>query len=309
MTKVFIHGSSGTTGLRLRERLMERADVELLEIDYEARRDAVEIKKYIAASDITFLCLPDDAAIEAVAEAGDTAIIDTSTAHRTRPDWAYGFPELSDNHRAAILSSRRVSVPGCHAGGCLALLYPLIQSGMIQKDYPLAFHSLTGYSGGGKDMIADYENAARTLEFSRPRQYSFPQKHKHLPEITAVASLAYEPAFVPVVEDFYSGMLVTLPLHTRLLSGKPTMNGVWNALNAHFDGSALIRVMPLGLEGYLDAGGLIGRDDMEIYVTGNDDRVVLAARFDNLGKGASGAAVQCFNLMTGANETEGLVLN
>lgn len=308
MTKVFINGSSGTTGLRLRERLVERRDVKLLEIDYDARRDPSEIKKYIAASDVAFLCLPDDAAIEAVAEAGETIIIDTSTAHRTLDGWAYGFPELSDSHRAAIKSSKRVAVPGCHASGFLALVYPLVKAGLVAPDYPFFCHSLTGYSGGGKAMIAEYEDAGRAGEYSRPRQYSFGQKHKHLPEMRAVPGLAYEPVFVPVVEDFYSGMLVTVPLHTRWLPDKPSMGAIQDVLSAHYGDGGLIRVMPLGLDGYLDAGGLSGRDDMEIYVTGTDERVVLAARFDNLGKGASGAALQCFNLIVGADESEGLII-
>ena len=311
MTKVFINGSHGTTGLRIRERLLARADVELLDIDYEQRRDEALITELTAASDVTFLCLPDDAAKEAVAAAGEVRVIDTSTAHRTLPEFAYGFPELSAEHRAALPSSKRVAVPGCHASGFLALVYPLVKAKVIPVDYPLFCHSLTGYSGGGKAMIAEYEDANRAEEYSRPRQYAFTQSHKHVPEMTAVPGLKHAPIFVPVVEDFYAGMLVTVPLHTRLLPWSPGMPRIWEILRDHYaeyGGKSAVSLAPLGFDGYMDAGAFSGRDDMEIYVTGNDERILLSARFDNLGKGASGAALQCFNIMVGADESSGLVI-
>jgi N-acetyl-gamma-glutamyl-phosphate reductase len=314
MYKIFIHGESGTTGLRLRERLMSRSDIELLQIPYDSRRDENEIREYIAASNITFLCLPDDAAIAAVALAEGTKarIIDTSTAHRIKENWDYGLPELSEERRRRIIASSRVSVPGCHASGFIAMVYPLVEAGVLPRDYPLSALSLTGYSGGGKSLIAEYEDPGRADEYSRARAYSMSQSHKHLPEMTHVCGLDCPPVFTPVLEDIYSGMMVTVPLHTRLLNdrpgsnGKPGLDAIANILIEHYRNEKLIRVTIDEGTSNIAAFGYTGRDDMEINVSGNDDRVLLTARFDNLGKGASGAAIQCMNLMIGADETTGL---
>lgn len=326
MTKVFINGSGGTTGLRLRSRLEGRADVELLFTDESLRRDADETRRLMAESDVTFLCLPDDAARDAVrlAEGLGTRVIDASTAHRTAPGWAYGFPELNPGHADKIAAADRVAVPGCHATGFVALAYPLISAGLLGSDYPLHCTSVTGYSGGGKAMIAEYDGGVSPLtirthtdcksqakepaaELSEsphreggrksPRAYAMGQEHKHLAEMTAVCGLDAPPTFSPVIGDFYSGMLTSVPLRTALMPGKPGLRDIHEALRRHYDGSALIRVAEPGFNGILDAGAFSDRDDMRVYVTGNDERVVLHALFDNLGKGAAGAAIQCFDLI------------
>jgi N-acetyl-gamma-glutamyl-phosphate reductase len=243
-----------------------------------------------------------------MAEGTSSRLIDASTAHRTNPAWDYGLPELNPEQRRRIISSSRVAVPGCHASGFIAVIWPLIASGLLSDDYPLSALSLTGYSGGGKDMIADYENAGRNEEYARARMYGLEQIHKHLPEMTHVCGLVSPPVFTPILEDFYSGMMVTVPLHTRMLSGSPGFHDVCEVLVRHFEGQKLISVTN-GYDGsYMPAAGFSGRDDMEICVSGNDDRIILTARYDNLGKGASGAAIQCLNLMIGADETSGLVL-
>lgn len=308
MISVFICGSSGTTGLRLAERLAARRDIQLVQIDEDRRKDPEEVKKCLDASDICFLCLPDDAARHTVSLAGNTRIIDTSTAHRTASDWAYGFPELSKKHRTAISTAARISVPGCHASGFIALVYPLVAAGILPADYPLACHSLTGYSGGGKTMIEEYRQTAMGGGRSAARQYAIGQNHKHLPEMKAVCGLSDYPVFVPAVEHLYSGMLVNVFLHTRLLKGRPNKAQIWDCLKQHYAGPGLVDVMALEQESLLDTAAMAGADNMEIYVAGNDERITLTACFDNLGKGASGAAVQCLNLMIGANETEGLLL-
>lgn len=308
MTNVFICGSSGTTGIRLRERLSSRTDVRLLENTYENRRDSGAIQEMIQKADVSFLCLPDAAAREIAENAPKARLIDASTAHRTHTDWQYGFPELSPAHRAALAHAQRTAVPGCHASGFVALCGPLTGMGILPVDYPLSCHSITGYSGGGKDMIAAYEDSSRPQSFAAGRQYAFSQQHKHLPEMQTICGLASPPIFTPVVEDFYSGMMVTLPLHTAYLHGTQTRTSIWEALAQHYKDAPLISVMPLDQDGFLHANEMSGKDSMEIYVTGNDQRVLLIARFDNLGKGASGAAIQCFNLMIGAKETQGLVL-
>lgn len=308
MHNIFINGSSGTTGLRLKERLTGREDIRLISIDDENRKNPERVRECMERSDITFLCLPDDAAREAVelARGLDCRIIDTSTAHRTLDDWAYGFPELSGEQREKIIASARVAVPGCHATGFISLVYPLVEAGLLPPDYPLSCTSLTGYSGAGKSGIAQYEAVREDELLNSPRQYALAQEHKHLPEMKKLCSLSDEPVFLPVIGDFYSGMLVTIPIHTRLLPRRRRLTDFREALLAHYDGSDMVKVESGQPEGMLASNAMSGRDDLRIFVTGNDERILLHALFDNLGKGASGAAVQCLNLMTGARETAGL---
>jgi len=315
-TKIYIDGSEGTTGLRINERFQGRDDIEILTIPSELRKDVEERKKYINASDITFLCLPDAASIEAVSliENDNVRIIDASTAHRTNADWAYGFPELSADHRTAIKNGKRVAVPGCHASGFNGIVYPLVNGGIMPADYPVVSFSLTGYSGGGKKMIADYENDDRDVMYDAPREYALTQKHKHLKEMKAITGLKTEPLFTPIVADYYSGMIVSVPLYTSMLKNDMTLEKVQKFFADYYADEKFIKVMPLGVEadeninGFLTANGCSGWDGMEIFVTGNDERVVVSARFDNLGKGASGAAIQCMNIMLGCDEACGLNL-
>lgn len=311
-TKIFIDGSEGTTGLRIFERFEGRDDIELLKIPSELRKDPEEVKKYINASDITFLCLPDTAAREAVTliENDHVRIIDTSTAHRTEEGWAYGYPELSQAHREAIRTGRRVAVPGCHATGFITTVYPLTAGKILPADYPVASFSLTGYSGGGKKMIAEYEGENRALELDSPREYALGQTHKHLKEMKKITGLQREPLFSPIVADYYSGMVVSVPFYTELLNGKQTPETIHKYFEKYYAGEKFIKVMPLGKEadyrGFLGGNGCSGWDGMEIYVTGNEERILVSARFDNLGKGASGAAIQCLNIMLGCDEAKGL---
>lgn len=308
--KVFIDGREGTTGLKILERFAGRDDLELIDIPDELRKDPAARAERLNAADIAFLCLPDAAAREAVAMVTNpnTRIIDASTAHRTADGWAYGFPELSPAHRAAIASGKRVAVPGCHASGFLSLVYPLRAAGILPADYPIVSYSLTGYTGGGKKMIAEYEGEGRDIALDSPRQYGLTQQHKHLPEMQAVASLAQPPIFAPIVADFPQGMEVSIPLYSALLNGKPTPAEVHAALSAHYAGSKMVSVLPLGGDGtgFLPSNPLAGKCTMQIFVGGNDDRILLCSLFDNLGKGASGAAVQCMNIMLGLEEDLGL---
>ena len=312
--KIFIDGSEGTTGLRIFERFEGRDDIELLKIPSELRKDPDEIKKYINASDITFLCLPDQAAREAVAmvENENVIIIDTSTAHRTLEGWAYGYPELSPMHREKIRTGKRIAVPGCHATGFITLVYPLIASGILPADYPVASFSLTGYSGGGKKMIAEYEGEGRDKELDSPRQYGVSQKHKHLKEMKAITGLAREPLFSPIVADYYSGMEVSVPLYADMLNGEQTPETVHAMFEKHYAGEQFVKVMPLGAEAetrsFLGSNNCSGWDGIEIFVTGNEERILVTSRFDNLGKGASGAAIQCLNVVLGCDEAKGLHL-
>ncbi len=310
MTKVFIDGREGTTGLRIMERLSARKDIELLLIDEALRKDTEARRAMIEKSDVTFLCLPDAAAKEAVEMAPERVkIIDASTAHRTLPGWAYGFAELSDSHRNAIASGNRIAVPGCHASGFNSLVYPMIASGLMSSDYPVVCHSVTGYSGGGKKMIAQYQDEGRDEELKSPRQYGLTQMHKHLKEMKAIPGLAMEPIFNPIVADYYAGMVVTVPVFTSLLRGKPTLAAVREMFMKHYEGQQMVKVIENEeAPGFLGANNLAGRDVMEILIAGNDERVLLTSRFDNLGKGASGAAVQCMNIALGLDETTGLVL-
>lgn len=310
--KVFIDGSEGTTGLRINERFEKRDDIEILKIDPELRKDPAEIKKLINASDITFLCLPDQAAIEAadMVENDHTIIIDTSTAHRVSEGWAYGYPELSKDHRDAIRNGKKIAVPGCYATGFITLGYPLVKSGILPKEYPVSIFAVSGYSGGGKKLIATYEEEGRDKKFDSARMYAWGQTHKHLKEMKAVTGLDREPLFAPMTTNYYSGMIVQVPLYTDLLSKKMTAEEIHTFFADYYKDEKFIRVMPFGAD--VEAGGALfsdacsGWDGIEIFVTGNNDRVVVATRFDNLGKGASGAAIQCLNIVLGCDEAKGL---
>ncbi|HOJ47422.1 MAG TPA: N-acetyl-gamma-glutamyl-phosphate reductase [Bacillota bacterium] len=314
MTKVFIDGSAGTTGLRIADRLAERKDISLLTLPENLRKDTDARRQMINSSDITFLCLPDDAAREAVrlCENEHTKIIDASTAHRTEAGWRYGLPELSPAHREAVRNGKRVAVPGCHASGFCVLVYPLVQKGILPADYPIAAHSVTGYSGGGKSMIADYSAENRPKGLDSPGQYALNANHKHLKEMTAVCGLKQKPLFNPIVADFYSGMVVSVPLYVSYLNGFGGIKELHEFFCEYYKDEKLITVLPFhekGTEsGFLYANELAGKDSMQIIVCGNDERALVAARFDNLGKGASGAAVQCMNIMLGIEETTGLSL-
>ena len=307
MVKVFVDGSAGTTGLRIYERLETLGGIEIIRLPEEKRKDISSRKAAINESDFSFLCLPDDAAREAVAmvENPNTAIIDTSTAHRVSDGWAYGFPELSAAHYDAIASSKRVAVPGCHAGGFIALVYPLVKAGVIKKDALLSAFSLTGYSGGGKKMIAAYGDADRPTLYGAPRQYALTQTHKHLPEMTKISGLDNAPAFCPIVADFYSGMEVTVPLFASDIRG--TAEDIKEIYKSTYKGGLVKYDDSADDDGFLSAVAMAGRDDMKVGVYGNGERILLVSRFDNLGKGASGAALQCLNIMRGANMTDGLV--
>lgn len=308
--RVYIDGQSGTTGLQIFDRIGSRDDLELLRIDEDKRHDNDERAKFINAADIVFLCLPDEGAREAVAlvENPDVCIIDASTAHRTAPDWTYGFPELNAGQRAAIASSKRVANPGCHATGFISVTAPLVQAGMVLSDYPLTCFSLTGYSGGGKQMIASYEASERPVELDSPGIYGLSLAHKHLPEMQKVCGLDRAPVFLPVVDDYYKGMATTIMLHNALLTGSPTTADVRACLSAHYAGQRMVSVAPLGEDGpTLYANELAGTNMLRIVVCGNDERTSVTALFDNLGKGASGAAVQNMNIVLGIDETTGLV--
>ncbi len=313
-TKVFIDGSEGTTGLRIYERFALRDDVELLKISPELRKDPAERKRLINSSDITFLCLPDDAARESVslAENDRVVIIDTSTAHRTEPGWAYGYPELSEEHRNNIRSGKRIAVPGCYATGFITIVYPMVKGGILAEDYPVSAFAVSGYSGAGKKAIAVYEDENRAEEYDAPREYALTQNHKHLKEMQAVTGLSRKPLFVPMVCDYYSGMMVTVPFYTDMMKKAGTPEELHEFFTEFFAGEKFIKVMPFGTEadsdGFLAGNRRSGWDGMEIYVTGNQERILVTARFDNLGKGASGAAIQCMNIVLGADEAKGLSL-
>ncbi len=315
-TKIFIDGSEGTTGLRIHERFAGREDIEILPISQELRKDVNERKKLINSADIVFLCLPDAAAKESVGlvENEKVRVIDTSTAHRTEAGWAYGFPELSSGHRQAVVKGKRVAIPGCHATGFISLVYPLVAEGVLGKDYPFSAFSLTGYSGGGKKMIAQYEGTGkRSPELDAPREYALSQNHKHLKEMKEVAGLARKPLFSPIVADYYSGMVVSVPVYADFLKKNAALDELRAFYREYYKGQKFIKVMEAGAEEKLEGGMMAGNccsgwDGLKIYVTGNEERMVLTAHFDNLGKGASGAAVQCLNLMMGCEEDKGLNL-
>jgi len=305
MTKVFIDGSAGTTGLRIHERLAQRQDLELLILSDEVRKDPNARKEALFAADVAFLCLPDDAAREAVAlaEGSKVKIIDTSTAHRTNDAWAYGFPELA-GLREKIQNSSRIANPGCHASGFVALVAPLVEQGIVAKDALLSCFSLTGYSGGGKKMIAEYEDADRNPLLQGPRQYALTQSHKHLPEMVKLCGMENAPVFCPIVADFYAGMEVTVPLFASQIKG--TAEDI-RALYKAYYAKGLVRYDDAtDPDGMLSAAAYSGKDNMQVSVGGNKERIILTARFDNLGKGASGAAIQNMNILMGIDEATGL---
>lgn len=303
--KVFVDGSAGTTGLRIYERLSARQDIELLTLGEELRKDIHARRQMLNLADIAFLCLPDKAAIEAAAlvENPNTAIIDTSTAHRTSGGWVYGFPELSEAHRNAIRRAKRIANPGCHASGFIAACYPLVAHGVIPKDFPLTAYSLTGYSGGGKSLIAEYQDENRDPRHKSHRIYGTSLQHKHLPEMQKICGLAQPPVFSPILGDFYAGMATT-----TLLPGYDAER-VWACLSEHYAEEKIVTVAPLGGdEPVVYAGTLAGKDSMRIQVSGHARQCMVTALFDNLGKGASGAAIQNMNLLMGVDEAAGLNL-
>ena len=309
MKKIFIDGSAGTTGLRIYERLSAREDIEILSLTEEKRKDRDARKEMLNKADVAFLCLPDDAARESVSlvDNPNTVVIDASTAHRTLPDWAYGFPELSAAHEEKIFSSKRIAVPGCHASGFIALVYPLIEAGILDKTSLLTCHSITGYSGGGKKMIAEYESEDRNPLLNAPRQYGLTQQHKHLKEMKAVTGLNEPPVFCPIVSGFYSGMTVTVPLFKSQLA-KGDIETVKSIYREKYKGAFVKYEECLDESGFLSGLAVSGKDGMRVTVAGNEDRILLIAAYDNLGKGASGAAIECMNMAIGADRTKGLVL-
>ncbi len=305
--KVFIDGKAGTTGLRIYERLEKFEGIELISLSDEKRKDPACRKEALNNADIAFLCLPDDAARESVSliENDNTIVIDTSTAHRTLDSWAYGFPELSAEHRQRVKSSKRIAVPGCHASGFIALVYPLVEAGAVDKDILLSCFSLTGYSGGGKKMIADYEEEPDEL-LGAPRQYALGQSHKHLKEMVKISGIENAPVFCPVVGDFYSGMEVTVPLFKNQLKNGFDIDKIKELYKEKYTGPLVKYEEDLSENGFISAGLLSGKDSMIVSVFGNDDRILLTARYDNLGKGASGAAVECLNIVLGNDDTYNL---
>jgi N-acetyl-gamma-glutamyl-phosphate reductase len=306
MKTVFIDGSAGTTGLRIHDRLAQRSDLQVITLSEDCRKDPAARAAAINSADVAFLCLPDDAARESAAMVTnpDTVVLDTSTAHRTAPGWTYGFPEVSDKLKNALPDAKRIAVPGCHASGFIALVAPLVEAGLLDENALLTCHSLTGYSGGGKKMIADYQSPERSSLLDAPRQYALTQKHKHLPEMQALTGLKHAPVFCPIVADYYSGMEVVVPLFVKDLKGTPEdvkqlYKNCYHTAMVHYEDAA-------DESGFLSANALSGRDDMQVTVCGNEERILLVARFDNLGKGASGAAIQNMNIMLGLDETTGL---
>ena len=307
--KIYIDGKDGTTGLQIYDRLAGRKDLELLLIDEDKRKDTAERQKLMNAADIVFLCLPDVAAIEAVelVTNPETCIIDASTAHRTAPGWDYGFPELSAEHRGHIASSKRIANPGCHASGFISAVYPLVAHGIVPPDYPMTCFSLTGYSGGGKKMIAQYETD-KTEELYAPRIYGLNLHHKHLPEMQKVCGLHKAPVFLPVVDDYYKGMATTIQLRNDLLAPGITAQTVWETLRDHYADAQMVTVAPFGGTTPMIAGNaMAGKDTLQLIVYGNEEQTAVTALFDNLGKGASGAAVQNMNIRLGLEESTGLI--
>ncbi len=310
--KIFIDGKEGTTGLQIFDRFKNRSDLELITLPDELRKDINARKKCINSSDITFLCLPDEASIEAVSLLSNnhTKIIDASTAHRTLSNWAYGFPELGIEFRNKIKNNQLVAVPGCYASGFQAIVYPLVKLGIVPFDYPFSVNAISGYSGAGKKGISQYENSERENEFDAPRLYAMGQMHKHLKEMKLISGLKEEPLFNPYVCDFYEGMLVTVPFYVDKLNKKITPKEIHEILFNYYKGQKFIKVMPFlekGTEtGFLSANHLAGKDYLEIYVSGNENRISITSCLDNLGKGASGAAIECMNIMLGIEDDFGL---
>lgn len=312
--KVYVDGQAGTTGLKIIDRLNGRSDITLLKIADEDRHNNDARRAIMAEADFTFLCLPDAAAREAVAlaEGTGTRILDASTAHRTNPGWAYGFPELGADFREKIIASDRVAVPGCYASGFVSLVRPLVSAGVIPADFPVFAYATSGYSGAGKNAIAVYEGDEKPEEFNSPRQYALSQQHKHLPEMQRFSGLSEKPMFNPIICDYYSGMVVSVPLQTRMLAKRPTLAQVNETYRAHYETAKLVSVNPVMLpeeqgKFFLASNTLSGQNKLEIFTFGNDEQILLCARLDNLGKGASGAAVQDLNIMMGIDETTGLL--
>lgn len=314
MVKVYIDGQEGTTGLKIMERFRSRNDIEIIRISEEKRKDFAERARLINSADYVFLCLPDEASREAVSfvDNDHVRIIDASTAHRTNPDWAYGFPELSLEHRRKIVTSNRVAVPGCYASGFASIVYPLVKNNIIPDDYPVFAYATSGYSGAGKKAITIYESDEKPYEFKSPRQYALSQAHKHLPEMQSVSGLKYKPMFNPMVCDYFSGMVVSVPIQTRTLANPVTAEQVHEMYKKHYDGANMVEVMPLMSTDeqksfFLASNTISGLNKLQVFIFGNDEQILLCSRLDNLGKGASGAAVQCLNIMMGIDETTGLV--
>ncbi len=305
MKKIFIDGKAGTTGLRIYERLSTRKDIEIILLSEEDRKDPVARKRALNECDVAFLCLPDDAARESVSmiENPDVVVIDTSTAHRTLEGWCYGFPELSDELNIKLKNAKRIAVPGCHASGFIALVKPLVDSGFISKDALLTCHSITGYSGGGKKMIADYESDERNSLLDSPRQYGISQQHKHLKEMKAITGLNNHPVFCPIVSDFYSGMMVTVPIFASQLENGKTIDDIKQLYSSKYNSKILKYVEQADDAGFISGAKLRGTDSMIVTVAGNEERMLLIAVYDNLGKGASGAAIECMNVVLGADKT------
>ncbi len=308
MKKIFIDGKAGTTGLRIYERLENRNDIEIITLSEEVRKDPDARKQAINSADVVFLCLPDAASIEAVAmvDNDNTVIIDTSTAHRTNPEWAYGFAELSADFENKIKNSKRIAVPGCHASGFIALVYPLIEAGILSKDIELVCHSLTGYSGGGKKMISQYEEDGRDNVLDSPRQYGLTQNHKHLKEMMKISGIENAPIFCPIVSDFYSGMEVTVPIFKSMLKNDATIDDIKKIYAEKYNTEIVKYVEEADEDGFLSSNKLSGKDSMEVMVSGNEDRILLVARYDNHGKGASGAALECLNIVLDNEKTANL---
>lgn len=308
MIKVFIDGQAGTTGLQLKKKLLKHSLVSLLEIEPQKRKDVSERCKLMNEADVVFLCLPDTAAKEAVSFVTnpETVIIDASTAHRTAEGWTYGFPELSEKHFDKIKNSKRIANPGCHATGFISLVYPLLAKEIMASDYPVTAHSITGYSGGGNKMIGDYEDENRPSDYDSPRQYGLTQMHKHLPEMKKITGLISEPVFNPIVGDYYCGMAVSVPLQTNLLNRKMSYDDIYNFYSEYYKDSHFISVHKSPEDGFLSPMGLEGTNNLKIYVCGNDERVTLTAVFDNLGKGASSAAIENMNIAMGFRIDEAL---
>lgn len=310
MYKVFIDGKEGTTGLQIYDRLGKRKDLDIISLPEELRKDVDARRDCLNSADIAFLCLPDAAAIESVGLVSNpkTKIIDTSTAHRTNPDWVYGFPEISKERREQIAKGSRIANPGCHATGFISIVAPLIKGGILSADYPFVAHSLTGYSGAGKKGISQYQNEERDISLSSPREYALKLCHKHLPEMTRECGLKYQPIFNPIICDFYSGMCVTVPVFTRFMNKKYDVKALIDYFAEYYVTQNFVKVAKIDeVPDYLASNSMSGTDSLKIYISGNEDRIFIASVFDNLGKGASGAAVQNMNIMLGLDERTSLI--
>ncbi len=310
--KIFVDGQSGTTGLRINERLNLREDIEIMLIPEENKKDPKVKKEFLNSADIVFLCLPDEAAKESVAliENKTTIVIDASTAHRVNPEWTYGLVEYEKNYREKIKNSRRISIPGCHATGFILGLYPLVKNKIVPVDYPITAHSITGYSGGGKKLIEKFESNQNNIAWKSTRHYSLSLCHKHLPEMTKYTLLKEKPIFTPIVGNFYNGMAIGIPLHKKLLSKTVSLKNIWEILSSHYENELFIKVYEgndeLLEEGYFDPTACNETNNAEIFVFGNEEQFLILTRLDNLGKGASGAAIQIMNILLNVNEKIGL---